>query len=135
MFLPLLSAQGTGPSPEQPLLQEAQARYPASEGFSPRLTRLTVSGEWALGVISLGVAMADVSGVDDTVFALAHQTDGSWQAALSGDVVWSGWLEQAPEALLGKPLREYLLDQAVEQLDVSAAVAQRQPALDLRLPV
>jgi|GEM_PF-3862470 len=113
-------------------VEQALARFPYDQGYAPVINHASTSGDWGLGIISLGVSMPAEAFSGDLVYLIGHKENGGWQTALASDANWASWASQAPETLIGQSLREYLLDQQPGLNPASPQAIQGMP--ELRLP-
>ncbi|MGQ9555968.1 MAG: peptidoglycan DD-metalloendopeptidase family protein [Anaerolineae bacterium] len=110
VFVPVVFG-GNEPDALLRTLAAIMARFTAQQGYNPSIRQLVVDGDWALAVIQLGVSMPEQSPQSDSVFALAHRTDATWEALMQGDPGWNEWVTEAPSSVMHQSLRELLLDQ------------------------
>jgi len=75
------------------------------------LDYIIVDTDWALAVLAPRVSTTDEYLPAETVFILARRESGRWVGALMGkDPQFIDWIELAPDSVMHKSLREFLLD-------------------------
>lgn len=134
IFLPWIS--NNYDSNLERVLNNALSVYPQSKGFNPRIEQINKNPDWALAIVNLNVSMSDLGNLHSLsiVYLIARLDESGWKTATEFDSYWLDWISQAPDAILHKSLREYLLTEYSASVLDENDKKKYEVLADLKLP-